>query len=73
MPQQIYEHVPNPLDSRIMKTPSAVARRTFFYLQECGHLKAGDDHHTSRQNLQSFLFAAVLNGKGSLSYDGKQY
>ena len=71
MPQHTAEHVPNPLDSRIMKTPSAVARRAFFYLQECGHLKAGDSHHTSRQNLQSFLFAVVLDGKGSLNYDGQ--
>ncbi|MBR3267515.1 MAG: AraC family transcriptional regulator [Oscillospiraceae bacterium] len=71
MPQHTAEHVPNPLDSRIIKTPSAVARRTFFYLQECGHLKAGDSHHTSRQNLQSFLFAVVLNGKGTLTYEGQ--
>ena len=73
MPQNFNEHVPNPLDTRIMKTPSAVARRTFFYLQECGHLKAGDSHHTSRQNLQSFLFAVVLDGKGSLNYEGQRY
>ena len=73
MPQNFNDHVPNPLDTRIMKTPSAVARRTFFYLQECGHLKAGDSHHTARQNLQSFLFAVVLDGKGSLNYEGQRY
>ena len=73
MPQQNFAQAPNPLDSRIMKTPSAVARRAFFYLQECGHLKAGENHHTSRQNLQSFLFAVVLNGKGSLTYEGRQF
>lgn len=71
MPQQTSEHIPNPLDTRIMKTPSAVARRAFFYLQECGHLKAGDGHYTSRQNLQSFLFAVVLDGKGTLMYEGQ--
>ena len=70
MPQHT-EHVPNPLDSRILKTPSAIARRAFFYLQECGHLKAGNEHHTSRQNLQSFLFAVILDGKGSLNYEGQ--
>lgn len=73
MPQQHTEAIPNPLDSRIMKTPSAIARRTFFYMQECGHLKAGNSHHTSRQNLQSFLFAIVIDGKGSLNYDGKTW
>ncbi len=73
MTDQTTEHIPNPLDSRIMKTPSAVARRTFFYLQECAHLKAGNYHNTSRQNLQSFLFAVVLDGKGSLIYDGQRF
>ncbi len=73
MAQQISEQVPNPLDTRIMKTPSAVARRAFFYLQECGHLKAGGSHHTSRQNLQSFLFAVVLDGRGTLNYSGEHY
>ncbi|MCQ2407756.1 MAG: AraC family transcriptional regulator [Oscillospiraceae bacterium] len=73
MAQQISEQVPNPLDTRIIKTPSAVARRAFFYLQECGHLKAGGSHHTSRQNLQSFLFAVILDGKGVLNYEGKHY
>jgi AraC-like DNA-binding protein len=72
MPQHPGEHIPNPLDSRITKTPSATARRTFFYLLECGHLKAGEGNHTVRQNLQSFLFAVVLDGKGSLNYEGQQ-
>lgn len=71
MPQTQNDNIPNPLDSRIMKTPSAVARRAFFYLQECGHLKAGGSHHTARQNLQSFLFAVVLDGKGTLLYNGE--
>lgn len=73
MTMQTNERVPNPLDTRIMKTPSAIARRAFFYLQECGHLKAGDGHHTSRQSLQSFLFVVVLEGKGTLNYDGQHY
>lgn len=73
MPQHTAEQTPNPLDSRIIKTPSAIARRTFFYVQECGHLKAGTTHHTSRQNLQSFLFAVVMDGKGTLDYEGKKY
>ena len=72
MPQHPGEHIPNPLDSRITKTPSATARRTFFYLLVCGHLKAGEGNHTVRQNLQSFLFAVVLDGKGSLNYEGQQ-
>lgn len=70
MPQEINA---NPLDNRVMKTPSATARRAFFYLQECGHLKAGSSHQTSRQNLQSFLFNIVLDGKGTLVYNGQTY
>lgn len=73
MTTQTNDRIPNPLDTRIMKTPSAIARRAFFYLQECGHLKAGEGQHTSRQNLQSFLFAIVLDGKGTLNYDGQHY
>ena len=70
MPQEINA---NPLDNRVMKTPSATARRAFFYLQECGHLRAGSSHQTSRQNLQSFLFNIVLDGKGTLVYNGQTY
>jgi len=68
---RLSEPVSQPLDTRILKTPSAVARRAFFYLQECGYLKANGSHHTGRQNLQSFLFAVVLDGKGTLSFDGQ--
>ncbi len=73
MPQLPHETNANPLDNRVMKTPSATARRAFFYLQECGHLRAGNSHHTSRQNLQSFLFNIVLDGKGTLVYNGQSY
>lgn len=71
MSQTTSEAHANLLDNRVMKTPSPVARRTFFYLQECGHLRAGSNHHTSRQNLQSFLFAIVLDGKGMLQYNSQ--
>ncbi len=73
MPQQGAPQVPNPLDSRIIRTPSAVAKRTFFYVQECGHLKASAAHHTSRRNLLSFLFAVVLDGRGMLRFQDQTY
>lgn len=71
MPQFLSERsgVPNPLDNCITKIPSPAARRAFFYMQECGHLKAGLGHHTAKQTRQSFLFAVVLDGKGALEYD----
>lgn len=68
---QPVEQVPNPLDSRIIKTPSVVARRAFFYVQECGHLKASGAQKTSRQDLPSYLFAVVLDGQGVLTYEGR--
>lgn len=61
------------IDQRILKSPSALAQRTFFYVQECGHLQAQPGHHTSRQNLQSFLLAIVLHGKGYLHYQGQDF
>lgn len=73
MVSDVPESIPNPLDTRILKTPSAAARRAFFYLQECGHLKASVGQSISRQNLQSFLFAVVLDGKGTLSYNGQTH
>ncbi len=68
---QPVERIPNPLDSRIIKTPSVVARRAFFYVQECGHLKAIGAQKTSREDLASYLFAIVLDGQGALTVDGK--
>lgn len=56
-------------DYRILGTPSVVAKKTFFYLQETGHLKAAAFRNTSRQNLQSFLFIIVLEGHGTLHYE----
>ena len=66
---QSVEQIPNPLESRIIKTPSVVARRAFFYVQECGHLKASGAQKTSRKDLPSYLFAVVLDGQGSLTYE----
>lgn len=70
---QVTEQNLHSIDSRIIKTPSAVAKRAFFYLQECGHLCAGAEHHTDRRNLQSFLFAVVMGGRGTLRYQGRIY
>lgn len=60
-------------DTRIMRSPSTAARHAFFYIQECGHLKVRGEHHTSRENLQSFLVVLVVDGKGTLCYDGQEY
>ena len=59
--------------NRILYTPSAFARSSLLYLQEIGELKARRPHVSSRANLSSFLFFAVVDGTGSLFYDGKEY
>lgn len=60
-------------DDRILNTPSATAKKSFFYLQETGHLKIALNHNTSRKDLQSFLFVVVLGGQGTLQYEGTTY
>lgn len=64
---------PTEQDVRVISTPSATAKKHFFYLQETGYLKTGQQHNTKRINLQSFLFVTVLGGKGVLHYDGVSY
>ena len=58
---------------RILYTPSAFARSSLLYLQELGELKARKVHMSGRENLSSYLFFSVVDGAGSLFYDGKEY
>ena len=58
---------------RVLYTASFFARSNLLHLQEIGELKARKPHTSSRSNLQSFLFFAVVDGAGTLSYDGKEY
>lgn len=58
---------------RILYTPSPFAKSTLLYLQETGTLTALKAHTSARSNLSSFLFFIVLDGQGSLHYNGKVY
>lgn len=58
---------------RILYTPSAFARTNLIHLQETGSLKAKKPHESRRENLSSYLCFIVLDGSGSLSYDGADY
>lgn len=58
---------------RIICTPSPSAKNSFFYVQETGYLVAGDAAAARRQNLESFLFAAVIKGRGELNLDQETY
>ncbi len=59
--------------NRIISTPSQYAKEHYLYVQEVGTLQSLEPHISKRQNLSSFLFFAVLDGQGALSYDGKTY
>lgn len=56
---------------RIICTPSPSAKNAFFYVQETGCLVAGERAASHMQQLESFLFAAVIKGRGELSF-GKE-
>lgn len=63
----------NPLSKRIINTPTALAKHTFFYLQETGIMKKEDWTSTNRQNLDSYLFVAVTDGKGELTFKNQTF
>lgn len=63
----------NKLSKRIISTPSSAAKHAFFYMQETGCLKTDDAASTQRQNLDSFLFVAVVSGKGELTFGNETY
>ena len=58
---------------RILYTPSLFARSALLNLQEVGSLKARSPHTSTRSGLTSYLYFLVLDGEGSLTYEGRQY
>lgn len=63
----------NVSSSRIIYTPSSLARSYLLFLQETGTLQAKRPHVSSRQNLQSYLFFVVKEGSEWLEYNGQHY
>ncbi|MBQ9926760.1 MAG: helix-turn-helix transcriptional regulator [Lachnospiraceae bacterium] len=59
--------------NRILATPSAYARKHYLYVQEVGTLQSLEPHVSKRQNLNSFLFFIVLDGEGTLFYEGTRH
>ncbi len=59
--------------NRIISTPSQYAREHYLYVQEVGTLQSLEPHVSRRQNLSSYLFFLVLDGNGSVSYEGRTY
>lgn len=63
----------NSLSKRIINTPTAIAKHTFFYLQETGIIKKDDWTSTQRENLDSYLIVAVTDGKGELTFNNQTF
>jgi len=63
----------NKLSRRIISTPGPAGKNTFFYIQETGCMKKDDSARIQRQDLESFLIAAIVSGKGTLSVGGETF
>lgn len=59
--------------NRVIYTPSEFARSNLLYIQEVGKSISLKKHTSSRNYLDSFLFFIVINGCGTLKYDGKTH
>lgn len=58
---------------RYLHTPGKFAKQNLLYVQEVGRLKSLKPHRCVRDNLESYLFLVVLEGKGSLDIEGQHY
>lgn len=58
---------------RCIHTPSAFAKQNLLYVEEVGFLKSIKPHKCVRENLDSYLFLVVLEGRGTLEIGGTHY
>ena len=56
---------------RRIHTPSFETKNSLIYLQESGELESVANHKGERNKLDSFLFFVVLEGSGSITYNGR--
>lgn len=54
-------------------TVSQEAKSMFLYLLETGHMKEKKSHRFENENLNSFFFAIILSGKGTMTYKGHTF
>jgi len=73
--QQVVDYELSTIDLRFHKffAPSAIARRSYLFLQNLADVVFGPGHYTKRENLQSYLLAKTTSGAGVLNYLGKTY
>lgn len=72
MEQRETDNFNNTLSKRIINTPSPAAKSAFFYIYETGRIKI-NEAAMQRQSRDSFLFAAVVSGKGELTIGQKTF
>lgn len=57
---------------RMLHTPGAFAKKHLLYVQEAGELQSLVPHVCRRENLDSYLIFEVLEGKGSITAEGRR-
>lgn len=58
---------------RIIHTPGDFVKKNLLYVQEVGKLRSLKAHKCVRENLASYLFFCVTEGRGSVITRGRQY
>lgn len=58
---------------RSLHTPGSFAKQNLLYVQEVGRLQSLKPHRCIRENVDSYLFMVVLEGKGSLDIEERHY
>ena len=66
MENTVSDNIVSKASRQIICTPSPAAKNTFFYVQEAGYSVKGEASVQHRNNLDSFLIAAVVSGFGEI-------
>jgi AraC-like DNA-binding protein len=59
--------------SKRFNSPSALARRSYFYLQNMASINFPANYFTRRSGLDSYLMGLTFSGEGHLEYEEKNY
>lgn len=71
--EELFSTVGTTKSDRYLHTPGIFAKNNLLYVQEVGRLESLSPHKCVRENLDSYLFLVVLEGKGSLDVENTHY
>lgn len=71
--ESLFENGDMTRSERSLHTPGSFAKQNLLYVQEVGRLESLKPHRCIRENVDSYLFMVVLEGKGSLDIEGRHY